>query len=482
MLSGGVSLKALLVLLVVAGQCQGARELGEELATALMNNVSRLHGQATEGPRSQFATLILLRYRDVANIGGFRFQGIQGGQVVDLDQLTNRAVSSYPDQPVNYIVARPDRNQNLHAEEILIRRGEDLYTSFTQRYGPPAMAILFSRLFPCNSRTPGETHQCAEQIMDFFQHSSLPLPVIMYEEDPERIQPSFFILMEFARRLGDMPLGLDFRGCFEGDRSELAGSGCGVSHTPVFQHCLLQCLPSYYFTCIRSDKADETKAYFVNELLKECFLSENGLEMCFARQLSDHLDESCAYLRKGMFITDTMGCVRQCWNNGTVVISVPRNSAAEYGNRAKLEVMTDPSILSEFRPLAGEVCSDVRRSGFLCSGNNVKYMTAGNSFCRVNHTCGYYGKTYMWCFTTYSDHWDYCCTGPCYEKVIFVGSSCSSGSTYARCGGGGTRSKTGTLCLSDFPCGHHHDIASRVFMLYSHWCYIDFNMNWDYCK
>ena len=57
-------------------------------------------------------------------------------------------------------------------------------------------------------------------------------------------------------------------------------------------------------------------------------------------------------------------------------------------------------------------------------------VTAPNNACRSNHTCGYHGEAYAWCYT--SSSWDYCCTGTCASYGAGY-DWCTSGNKWSKC-------------------------------------------------
>ncbi|KAL3835862.1 hypothetical protein ACJMK2_021323 [Sinanodonta woodiana] len=105
--------------------------------------------------------------------------------------------------------------------------------------------------------------------------------------------------------------------------------------------------------------------------------------------------------------------------------------------------------------------------------------TAGRTLCRANTSCdNYQGTSYSWCYTDFSNRWDYCCDGECnYHDKTYLW--CSAGDTWQYCGNCLTRDLQGRPCLDTFPCGVHNNELKQVMSYY--WCYVDLNGNWDYC-
>ncbi|KAL3836089.1 hypothetical protein ACJMK2_021542 [Sinanodonta woodiana] len=108
-----------------------------------------------------------------------------------------------------------------------------------------------------------------------------------------------------------------------------------------------------------------------------------------------------------------------------------------------------------------------------------KKFTAGNTMCRWNEECGFHqGKKYSWCYTDYSDNWDYCCTTRCrYLDENYKW--CQSGNQWQYCGSDLKKDINGRQCLQNFPCGTHMNEISSDRSYF--WCYVDLALNWDFC-
>ncbi|KAK3591196.1 hypothetical protein CHS0354_003822 [Potamilus streckersoni] len=109
----------------------------------------------------------------------------------------------------------------------------------------------------------------------------------------------------------------------------------------------------------------------------------------------------------------------------------------------------------------------------------IHHWTAGNTLCRGNNYCDFHQSTkYTWCFTDYSDSWDYCCTGSCdFHQNSYVW--CQTGTEWAYCGGNQTYDIQARHCLATFPCGLHQEVPGNDERHF--WCYVDLRLNWDYC-
>ncbi|KAK3591192.1 hypothetical protein CHS0354_003818 [Potamilus streckersoni] len=105
--------------------------------------------------------------------------------------------------------------------------------------------------------------------------------------------------------------------------------------------------------------------------------------------------------------------------------------------------------------------------------------TAGNTLCRVPHICNFHqSSSYKWCYTDYSDSWDYCCAGSCgFDRATYMW--CQTGTEWTYCGGNKKHDIQGRPCLESFPCGLHPEITGKSEKYY--WCYVDLFHNWDYC-
>ncbi|KAL3836090.1 hypothetical protein ACJMK2_021543 [Sinanodonta woodiana] len=109
----------------------------------------------------------------------------------------------------------------------------------------------------------------------------------------------------------------------------------------------------------------------------------------------------------------------------------------------------------------------------------VSKFTSGNTKCRGDDICNdSLNITSSWCYTDYSDNWDYCCTSKCdYNGEKFLW--CQSGVFWQYCGNNRTTDIQGRACLETYPCGAHSNDLSPDDAYY--WCYVDLDGNWDYC-
>ncbi|KAL3836093.1 hypothetical protein ACJMK2_021546 [Sinanodonta woodiana] len=122
--------------------------------------------------------------------------------------------------------------------------------------------------------------------------------------------------------------------------------------------------------------------------------------------------------------------------------------------------------------------SNTRETNIPSSARRVSQFTAGRTKCRRDENCGYHQKTdYSWCYTDYSDGWDYCCTGICSYYTNSL--ECPSGSQRQYCGSVRKSDIQGRPCLDTFPCGIHKNELQKGNTYY--WCYVDLDGNWDFC-
>ncbi|MEW8546647.1 MAG: hypothetical protein AB2693_24280, partial [Candidatus Thiodiazotropha sp.] len=100
-------------------------------------------------------------------------------------------------------------------------------------------------------------------------------------------------------------------------------------------------------------------------------------------------------------------------------------------------------------------------------------LSAMGDRCRDGHPCGFHGQQYYWCYTDWSNNWDYCCRDEC----DFRGSSyqwCHAGSKWAYCSQPFSMiTLPGRTCREDHECGTH----GKAYF----WCYTDKEKNWEYC-
>ncbi|KAL3835860.1 hypothetical protein ACJMK2_021321 [Sinanodonta woodiana] len=107
-------------------------------------------------------------------------------------------------------------------------------------------------------------------------------------------------------------------------------------------------------------------------------------------------------------------------------------------------------------------------------------FTAGRTLCWANTQCdNHLEQPYKWCYTDYSNRWDYCCNGDCnFHGKTYLW--CYAGLKHWQyCGNCLTYDVQGRKCLINMPCGVHKNELKAGDSFY--WCYVDLNLNWDYC-
>ena len=118
--------------------------------------IPRFEGQRE---RSQFAVVILCSKKECEN-------GLQAINYSPSDRMGNPILDSWQfgmpteyDDFVNYIVSRPWKRGDCHAEEFLIHELDHLYSAFESKHNEaPSYIILYTWITPCSS--------CAQKILD----------------------------------------------------------------------------------------------------------------------------------------------------------------------------------------------------------------------------------------------------------------------------------------------------------------------------
>ncbi|XP_074873176.1 uncharacterized protein LOC142024817 isoform X2 [Carettochelys insculpta] len=118
-------------------------------------------------------------------------------------------------------------------------------------------------------------------------------------------------------------------------------------------------------------------------------------------------------------------------------------------------------------------------SGQVCALQEKKHgldsrVTAKGWSC-VGKPCGKHDSAYSWCYTSYSNNWDYCCTDKCsvnpnsrkYECARGDGTATECSPQYS------AATVSGKACRADHPCG----LYNKSYF----WCYTDYRDNWEYC-
>ena len=456
----------------------------------IFQRISMLQGQARP---DQFAALVLLNQREVNNPNLFQFHP----QNPDGSPIVNNNLSFSPESPQNYVATRPntlnwrtDNEVQYHAEEIALQQLPGMWNRFVdQGQGPPAMILLFTRLYPCTPNTGrtgrrSRTRNCTETIRSVLyqqQPYNSVDRIIAYNDndDHSRVRDLLQQNSQF-RSEGFTIMALAMAACLpprsRGRRSLPSGTCQVPSAVQTMQGCIHQYLSNEnliddMLTCVKTSAASKQKAYLINKLIDKCLLNQN-METCVKDEFLEATGSACP-LRKKQSIADKLSrWFQQC---SLKPVSKPQQNPSNFNDAATL-MTSHRQKRSYSEPTAS--CSDNRRTGLLCTHLDDRYLTAGNSLCREDHPCGYHDKNYYWCYTSWDNHWEYCCSRPCGYNG---GSSylwCHAGNTYEYCGKGGSVTVNGRQCLADHPCGLHRDSTTKY---QYYWCYTDTKSNWEYC-
>ena len=419
--------------------CAGTNE--NDIIKFIYNRIPLLRAQARSN--GHFSAIVLLSETEVKNISQFKFLPHH----TDGSAYVNNSQPFSPESPQNYIVARPNalsEESVMHAEVILLEQLPRAWNSFLGRgQGRPAMILFFTRFYPCTPSTPEDSRQRTQFIRNALgraPYNSIQSRVFAYnaDEDEESCAPHQQIQnMQFMRE-GIMVDGLPMLHCFQTPEVTLQstrmrrsshGDLCPVpSRVQTLQGCLLQCLTDSdlmddILTCIKDSAALEEKAYLVNFLINQCLLNEDSdcFKNVFLRKIGSA--PACPSIQK-YSIANLLGpCHQQC---SLKPISKPQTYASSFDNAPVL--MTSPAERKGYFSPTTFDCKHRRQTGFLCSTWipcsdsrqtlpdcewNSRYLTAKSTLCRPGHPCGYHGYDYTWCYTSWHDDWEYCCSGSC---------------------------------------------------------------------
>ncbi|KAK3592316.1 hypothetical protein CHS0354_000872 [Potamilus streckersoni] len=150
-------------------------------------------------------------------------------------------------------------------------------------------------------------------------------------------------------------------------------------------------------------------------------------------------------------------------------------------NSTEQSIQSQGSInTTEQRIKSQDYINQTERNPNLRSNKDTQIFTAGNTMCRRDNKCGYHQRQrYKWCYTDYSDNWDFCCTGECWWNQNASYMWYQSGIRWTYCGGEQIHDIQNRECLLTFPCGLHQEVTGKTQRYY--WCYVDLAHNWDYC-
>ena len=460
------------------------------LHTFIQNMIDRFYHQREAG-RAQFGFLVLGNpVEGILTMDAIPNDG-HGNPIVDNTQPLSPA---NPSLYVNYVAARPEyipeMSAAIHAEDHLLGELRRLWNNYRNYFRQtPAFMLLYSWIMPCPN--------CTNLILNYFQaapfvhvdhryvvHSTegLNLPYMSPESNDRSRQ--------LLRNAG---IGVLTHNCFSlppalKGPSTMSRPLANVQKTTTprnvavdtldkcyeaetMQGCLIACLMDDICCCCEEGSAMAMKVSFINEFMSKC-AKERLSSLCVDQWISRSVGNACGCHRISQLQSKLKQCIRTC-NSVPCPISNPidpRNPPVFTG------ILQDIKNLARF-PRSVVACKDKRMEGLLCSHYNREFITAGNSLCRQDHKCGKYGKSFSWCYTDYSNNWDYCCTDSCAtrgENYLW----CHSGSRWQYCGDAGTVNVKGRHCLPSSPCGLHLDVNANTNY---YWCYEDNNKNWQYC-
>ncbi|XP_045173914.1 uncharacterized protein LOC123535355 [Mercenaria mercenaria] len=113
---------------------------------------------------------------------------------------------------------------------------------------------------------------------------------------------------------------------------------------------------------------------------------------------------------------------------------------------------------------------------YVVVSSTERTLTATGSRCRQDNSCDYNGQNYKWCYIDWSNNWDYCCHKKCgfEQNTDYAWCNTNDAKDWAYCSERSSMiSVKGRKCIPGHECGLH---GAKI-----HWCYTDFNRNWEYC-
>ena len=429
--------------------------------------------------RQQFAVIMLLTPQQVNQWNDYnrvQFQPSDSGHpAIDWDQTVSPPLGG---QYGNFIVALPTPNatlrRNIHSEELIVAGLEDFVNQFRSQNQEIGAVVLYSRICPCRA--------CTNCIVNSITNLDLAgVTTVIYTTYQTQNVDVDYSSMQFRNA------GINFRhysgGCGrsqQGPRHKRTSHDQTCSATESLQYYLMINLKNILGSCVATKFKEKAATYFINLVFSHC-RSDEDLVTCSQKTVSKMLGSvpACNSLASaGDQFTQKMRQAMSLNENDLYVITRPLDPN---NPQAPTEVASNAQAL-HYNSIIEYSCSDSRKEGTLCSTWKMDYVTAGNSICRSNHPCDYYGYGYKWCYLEYDRDvsWDYCCTGTCQTTGSFM--QCPAGNTQAYCGRYGSTGKdllyyynrNGHRCRENYPCGKHH------WYHYYYYCY-DSNGNWDYC-
>lgn len=408
----------------------------------------------------------------------------------------------------NYVVSSPEEvtEGSVHAENMLLDHLEELWMAYQKEYKQtPNFILYYSHMLPAKSTVNNIITRMSRP-----PFNNVPYRVIAYNLRPKKalheptlkenkvnelqLQIENLELYHHKQCAGaarkEEPVE-DFARALEEDESltlsdavkllkesllheEHVEARNSATATCLIDDSLQGCLSNCIYESLDCDcdtsKKRTSVAAIINELTFSCARSDFG--QCSNKWTEDnigHDDDKCMNQRKlkGMLSTCNPKCIGK-------PLSRPIDPHDPTNYPGVLDVYAN--LANFHRPTQSEFCSDgeddLKRHTI-----PVDY-TAGKTPCRDGHSCGLHGETYHWCYTSFSSHWDYCCTDACSYNHWYRYSWCNSGSTWQKCDGSGTQTSKSKECISAYICGLHRDVSGGTT---SPWCYIDYNKNWEYC-
>ena len=365
----------------------------------------------------------------------------------------------------NYIAACPafQCQPVSTCEARLLEHLDGLYNAFTESGDTVAAIVLYTHFLPCE--------RCTQAIRDSLKAQPYCdiRKIVVFESSKGA---SFVNLANAQSVFDESNIGLH-RFCrssssskFERDETE----ECAV--TQSFQSFIIDCLADS--TAASFTSANGTVSDLVNRVMDQCKDQLSSLEVCSHAALVDLIGPAQGLTERITLANEYTQCVKQANKHTLDLRFVAKPNSLD-------TPISSLSDLQEYTPKSYS-CEEKGLTGIFCSYAKSRYSTAGNSLCRVDSPCGNHGYSYSWCYTDYSNNWEYCCVGPCYHHGGTIGYKwCNVGSTWEYCGSyfSGDHDEVRDVkqrpCLPNYPCGKHGASSRR------YWCYVDANKNWDYC-
>lgn len=446
--------------------------------------------------RSQFGVLYLANIDNLNEFDGHFIPSQHGMPVIDnTHPLSPADVRNYG----NYLAARPaiidTRARAVHSERQLLYHSRDLWNAYLNRFHrTPNFLLLYSWIMPCENCTNEIINTLNQQPFQNIEHRVVAYTV---EGTGRRTNLSYMTPERNRRnrqRLQDAALLAHRQTCQRpGQNSPVAILQSGSqsdwqtvedetddpdTHTcaaiDTLQGCIfrevIKHLPNLCCGC-KPAGVNTMIAALINEITLSC--AKSIFLDCVTRWLATNIGDAIHCPKFSDTLRHVLPTASECWEKRMSNPLDPYNPFNFPG------LLVDISRLSKFvRPDLTTLCQDSRTQGYLCSHYTEDSFTAGNSLCRYGDKCGYHGYKYSWCYTSFSNHWDYCCTGPCGRAGGTDYWWCRSGSKWQYCGDSGRVVGTeGKSCLPSHPCGVHNEDGKAKY----YWCLKDNNRNYQYC-